>query len=172
MVVAAPSFVGHPVFEEPAFYWLGFNKVMPRTNDYVPLFPWGGLVLFGLLTARLALIMPRLAVMAARPLPGRFARFFTELGRHALPIYLLHQPVMMLLLWGALSIFGPLSFGRSPDPTFLEDCTQSCAASGRAPDACARSCACLGDALSSLPPQSGDDPFSKALMTCQKRGVL
>jgi len=67
LVLAAPSIISHSFFDQPSLFWLGLNKALPRTNDYVPFFPWFGIVLSGLLAGRLMLAMPHLA-----PWPTRF----------------------------------------------------------------------------------------------------
>jgi uncharacterized membrane protein len=68
----------------------------PRTEDYVPLFPWAGVLLLGI-TAGHALVNNRFALL--EPL-GRAPRVLRFLGRHSLAVYLLHQP----LLIGALDV--------------------------------------------------------------------
>jgi uncharacterized membrane protein len=64
----------------------------PYTEDYVPLFPWFGVVLLGIFLGRLIIAHPvwlsRYHVM--RPL--------ALAGRHSLAIYLLHQPVLLGVL--------------------------------------------------------------------------
>lgn len=66
--------------------------------DYYPLLPWGGVTLLGVAFGRLGypdgqrrVVLPALAGVA----PLRVLRF---LGRHSLPIYLLHQPVLLGML--------------------------------------------------------------------------
>ena len=51
--IAAPSVLNLPIFDAPWLYWLGLNTTLPRTNDYVPVFPWFGIVLTGVGLARL-----------------------------------------------------------------------------------------------------------------------
>jgi uncharacterized membrane protein len=78
---------------------IGFVTEKPRTEDYVPLFPWIAATLAGVgLGARwqrhgFALASP-LQQLNARP-----PRLLVLLGTWALTIYLLHQPIMIGLLW-------------------------------------------------------------------------
>lgn len=78
---------------------LGFATGKPRTEDYVPLFPWLGVVLIG---AGLGSVWQKknFALTAA------WARFnqtpprpLVFLGRWALSTYLLHQPILIGVLW-------------------------------------------------------------------------
>lgn len=69
--------------------FVGFGSVLPQnTEDFVPLFPWLGVMYLGIACAGLLPIqrfnLPRLQLI--RPI--------TWMGRHALLIYLIHQPIM------------------------------------------------------------------------------
>lgn len=95
---------GAPVdfLNERVWNWLGLISRKPRTEDYVPLLPWLGVMWWGVATgqwlwrnhrARLAQRLPH----AAAPLAW--------LGRWSLSWYMLHQPVMIGLL-GAIAWIG------------------------------------------------------------------
>ncbi|HWL73514.1 MAG TPA: heparan-alpha-glucosaminide N-acetyltransferase domain-containing protein, partial [Burkholderiaceae bacterium] len=72
----------------------------PRTEDYVPLFPWIGVVLIGTglgaLWQRANWQIPHALVA----LNDRAPRWLLFLGTWALTVYLVHQP----LLLGAMSL--------------------------------------------------------------------
>jgi uncharacterized membrane protein len=70
----------------------GFTSV-----DYTPLFPWFGLVLIGLGLGSY-LYAGGVRQFSLRPLPDIFVAPLSLLGRHSLVIYLVHQPVIILLL--------------------------------------------------------------------------
>jgi uncharacterized membrane protein len=70
----------------------GFTSV-----DYTPLFPWFGLVLIGLGLGSV-LYTGGVRQFSLRPLPDLFVAPLSFLGRHSLVIYLVHQPVIILLL--------------------------------------------------------------------------
>jgi uncharacterized membrane protein len=95
-VIVAGVVFSSPLFDNRALGWLGFMTQKPRTEDYVPLFPWAGVLLLGI-TAGHALVNNRFALL--EPL-GRAPRVLRFLGRHSLAVYLLHQP----LLIGALDV--------------------------------------------------------------------
>jgi uncharacterized membrane protein len=77
---------------------IGFVTRKPGTEDYVPLFPWIGVVLIGVglgsLWQRNGWRVPRAFV----PLDARPPRLLRVLGTWALTVYLVHQPLMMGLL--------------------------------------------------------------------------
>jgi uncharacterized membrane protein len=65
--------------------------------DYTPIFPWLGLVLIGLGIGSF-LYTDGVRQFSIRPLPNIFVAPLSFLGRHSLVIYLVHQPVIILLL--------------------------------------------------------------------------
>lgn len=80
-----------------AFNWLGLISTKPITEDYVPLVPWLGVMLWGMavmqwvLNRHVAHVLHQADVPALRPL--------AFLGRWSLSYYMLHQPVMLGALW-------------------------------------------------------------------------
>lgn len=80
--------------------WLGLISHKPITEDYAPLFPWLGVMCFGLaagqwILRRHAALLERLGVAlsvgaAAAPLRG-----LALLGRWSLSYYMLHQPLLI-----------------------------------------------------------------------------
>jgi uncharacterized membrane protein len=82
-------------FNTPPATIIGFMTFKPRTEDYVPLFPWIGVVLIG---AGLAALWQRADWRIPDtlvPLNDRAPRWLLFLGTWALTIYLLHQPVLL-----------------------------------------------------------------------------
>jgi uncharacterized membrane protein len=94
MIVVGASF-SHPLFDRFSLGWIGFMTSKPYTEDYVPLFPWAG-VLFCGIAAGHALVRNRFALVASL---GRSPRWLTWAGRHTLAIYMVHQPVLIGALW-------------------------------------------------------------------------
>ena len=93
--VAAGVTFTHPAFDTRALGWIGFMTHKPVTEDYVPLFPWTGVLLLGVVAGHLLL---RAGFAALAPL-ARTPAAIRWLGRHSLAIYLVHQPVMIGLIW-------------------------------------------------------------------------
>ena len=94
-VVFAGLALSHPAFDARLTSWLGFTTRRPPTQDFVPLFPWLGVVLLGIALGH-ALLRTRFAPIA--PL-ARAPRALLWLGRHSLAVYMAHQPILMGALW-------------------------------------------------------------------------
>ncbi len=97
--VAAPALFTGPAFNAPGWLWLGLASEPKPSNDYAPLLPWFGMVLAGIALARLMLPRARKADWA-RWLPrAGLARGLAFAGRHSLIVYLVHQPLLLGVLW-------------------------------------------------------------------------
>ncbi|MDE2358115.1 MAG: DUF1624 domain-containing protein [Betaproteobacteria bacterium] len=94
IIVAGLAFQ-NAAFDNRALGWLGFMTAKPATEDYVPLFPWTGVLLLGTGLGHL-LVRTRFAVLG--PLE-RAPRLLAFLGRHSLAVYLVHQPILIGALW-------------------------------------------------------------------------
>ena len=82
-------------FNTPPANIVGFMTFKPRTEDYVPLFPWIGVVLIG---AGLATRWQRAqwrVPNALRSLNEHAPRWLLFLGTWALTVYLVHQPILL-----------------------------------------------------------------------------
>jgi uncharacterized membrane protein len=148
--IAAPFLIRSPLFDPPWLLWLGLGEALPSTLDWRPLLPWAGLVFMGLGAARLPGVMERLTAPERWRAAAGPARALCFAGRHSLPIYLVHQPILIGLLMG-LTAWGPLA--PKPDMrTFLAACERACVAGRAAAAECETGCRCVADAVE----QSGD----------------
>ena len=76
----------------------GIHPLTFWSIDYTPVFPWMGLVLIGMAAGEFA--YPGGKRRWALPeLPARAIAPLTFLGRHSLLIYLVHQPLILLVLY-------------------------------------------------------------------------
>ncbi len=96
-IIVAGLTLSHPLFDERLFSWLGFTTRKPATEDFVPLAPWAGVVFVGIAAGH------ALAHVAFRPLAPltRAPRWLRFLGRHSLAVYMVHQPILLAVLWVA-----------------------------------------------------------------------
>lgn len=99
LVIFLGQFLSLSAFDNPWIHWIGFVTHKPPTEDYVPIFPWFGVILIGIYLGQ--------AIIRNSGLQRRLSRFpnraisspLSFAGRHSLAIYLLHQPVLMGLLF-------------------------------------------------------------------------
>jgi uncharacterized membrane protein len=87
----------NPIFNAPSLQWLGFMTYKPFTEDYVPFFPWFGVVLAGIFLGQL-IFTKRCPAWLSDYQPGSRMRPLILAGRHSLLIYLLHQPILLGIL--------------------------------------------------------------------------
>lgn len=140
IVTILPMVYVDPLFDQRIWSWIGLWVVAPPANDLVPIFPWFGIVLLGIILARLVLASPlaaRLAkIEASNPVTGAFA----TAGRWSLLIYLLHQPILLAVLYPTAMWLQPEIEFRNAE--FLASCQSTCTAGGTAPDLCVTYCQC------------------------------
>ncbi|KYC44543.1 MAG: OpgC protein [Candidatus Methanofastidiosum methylothiophilum] len=86
-------------FDTPYLLWLGFEPSSFFSFDYFPILPWYGLVLIGIFlgnsiypNSKRRLTIPDLS-------NNYLSKSLSFLGKHSLKIYLIHQPVIILLLY-------------------------------------------------------------------------
>ncbi|PLP60506.1 hypothetical protein CYK37_05055 [Mesorhizobium loti] len=140
LVIAAPFYLRSPIFDHPALLWVGLSSADPRSNDYVPLFPWFGAVLIGIGMAKLAKTAGLFERLARVSLGQPFERPLTFIGRHSLAFYLIHQPVLIGCVW----LFAQVWSAPAPDPKlgFTNACQASCQ-DRRDAAFCVRYCGCM-----------------------------
>ena len=143
-----------PIFDTPLLGWIGFMETPPASRDFVPLAPWFGVVLAGVAVARLGAPGKGLARWQPRLVLGRL---LVLAGRRSLAIYLLHQPLIFLVLMGIAALALPqghvswsgggalnsAAYGRS----FGGACRRNCVAGGLSAAACAAYCQCMLNAV-------------------------
>jgi uncharacterized membrane protein len=94
-IIAIGLQVRLPTFDAPWLNWVGFMTHKPATEDYVPLFPWLGVVLIGVAAGGW---LARQEYRPLRRLSRASPRWLTWLGRHSLLVYMVHQPVLLGIL--------------------------------------------------------------------------
>ncbi|HEY4956304.1 MAG TPA: heparan-alpha-glucosaminide N-acetyltransferase [Caldimonas sp.] len=96
LAIALPRLIAHPFFDSRWTNGFGLVTHLPVTEDYAPIFPWLGVVWWGAAAAAW-LLMHRPALLSGA-LPSA-TRPLAALGRWSLSFYMVHQPVLIGLLW-------------------------------------------------------------------------
>ncbi|MGO4524666.1 DUF1624 domain-containing protein [Microvirga sp. 2MCAF35] len=129
-----PWFFTSPALDAPWLDWLGLGAADPVTNDYVPIFPWFGLVLIGVAAGKWLLARQKMLALARWRAGNPVFRILIWGGRKSLPIYLTHQIVLLGILFGVAQIVGPA-------PTAA--CRQICLMQNGDPALCPSVCSCI-----------------------------
>lgn len=94
------------LLDAPVWWWTGLSQISPQSVDYVPVFPWFAPVLLGLAASQFAVKFGFIERLAVPALAGKTAAALRFVGRHSLVFYLLHQPVMIAILYSVLFLSG------------------------------------------------------------------
>ena len=136
-VLAAPFFYKSALFNPPFLWWVGFTPRPPASIDYVPVFPWFAMILFGVVAGRLLTSFGMQSRFARWQPVGMAGRIAVGAGRWSLLIYLAHIPLIIAVL----SPFA-MSGSRSEAAMFTQECVTSCRAAERDSPVCEAYCAC------------------------------
>jgi uncharacterized membrane protein len=93
LFVALGLFLKFKAFNFSYLVWLGFKPLGFASVDYYPLLPWFGVVLLGISFGESIYKSKKVAAVK-----NKFLLFLAFLGRHTLVIYLVHIPLIILVL--------------------------------------------------------------------------
>jgi len=125
-------------FTAPGLVWTGLSPTPPRSNDFVPALPWFSAVLAGMAAAKLVFITrtpPSLLTPNGWSANGILSRLLALFGRWSLTFYLVHQPILIGLVFLASLVI------PAEPPGFAASCNAACGAQFGA-EPCAVYCAC------------------------------
>ena len=105
VIIILGNSLQYSLFNPKTLNWIGFVSSKPQTDDYVPLFPWFGVVLLGIFIARWAYQEHQFSFLISWKGKSPVSRLLQFGGRHSLIIYMLHQPVFI----GILTVMASLS---------------------------------------------------------------
>lgn len=154
-VITAPLYAQSDLFNQMWLAWVGLSTMPPRSNDYVPLFPWFGAVLLGIAAARIFERFNWLPVLSGGVHPPFLQKPLTFIGRHSLAFYLIHQPVLIGLVFVFSQIMPPTR--PAPREAFTQSCVSSCMQNG-SEALCTQFCGCVVSELDKA--KLFDDVFS------------
>lgn len=95
LALALPRLVQHPFFDTRWTNWVGLVTHKPVTEDYVPVLPWLGVMLWGLALGQWLLARHRGWLAGSLP---RWLQPLALFGRWPLTIYMAHQPILIGVL--------------------------------------------------------------------------
>lgn len=139
-VISAPLYARADIFNHTALSWVGLSTITPRSNDYVPLFPWFGAVLIGMATARIFQQFGWLKLLAGGIGNDSIEKPITFIGRHSLAFYLVHQPVLIALIYVFSQLMPPAR--PAPREAFTQSCVAACMQNG-SEQLCKQFCGCV-----------------------------
>ncbi|HTN62650.1 MAG TPA: heparan-alpha-glucosaminide N-acetyltransferase [Devosia sp.] len=140
VAILLPAIYSDPFFDAPYTSWIGFWVKAPPTNDLVSVFPWFGIVLLGVIGARLILGSGVANRLAAIQPDNRVAHGLARLGRWSLIVYLVHQPILLGILFPLAGVLHPEIAMR--ETQFLASCHASCKEGGTSAQLCVTYCQC------------------------------
>jgi uncharacterized membrane protein len=143
--IVAPWLFTSPALDQPWLDWLGLGAVDPVTNDYVPILPWFGFVLIGVAAGKALLPLKETMGLARWRARNVLSRTLVWAGRKSLPIYLVHQIVLLAVLYGVLQITGPDPVAEARP--FMMECEANCVEQNGQPTLCRSTCSCIVDNL-------------------------
>ncbi len=136
--ILAPWLFPSPALDAQYLDWLGLGAVDPVTNDYVPIFPWFGMVLTGIAIGKILVSRQETMMLARWRSNNPISKALIWAGRRSLPIYLIHQPVLLGILYGVSQMTGPVPVAA---------CQQICLQQNGNPAMCPSVCSCITESL-------------------------
>ncbi|MEH6833070.1 MULTISPECIES: DUF1624 domain-containing protein [Falsihalocynthiibacter] len=101
LVFVLPFFFRTEALNTPILTWIGLSTQWRPSMDFEPFFPWFAPFLAGIFSARFA---RQFGLISAGPppetMPSSFLKKIRWASRNSLTIYLVHQPILIGVLWG------------------------------------------------------------------------
>jgi len=98
LILSIPSLLSLPSIPSKLFFPLGLPYPGFQSLDYFPLIPWFGVILLGLSIGQI-LYIKHTQWRNDLPLTAHRSPLLRLLGRHSLLLYLLHQPILIIVLF-------------------------------------------------------------------------
>jgi uncharacterized membrane protein len=133
-------------FNEWPWWLTGLAASNPSMVDFVPPFPWLGVVLVGVLAGRV--VSRHQEALASWKADGRLAALLGLAGRWSLVIYLVHQPLLVGIFAAWAAVFPPgEGIARA---NFMGACELSCQTEPNG-GSCQAFCGCIFESLYGTP---------------------
>ncbi len=105
--MSAPFIYQNEMFNVRVLSWIGFWTVQPYTQDLQSIFPGFGYTLAGVAFMRIVLKLNLGEKLAAIKSDGFTFRVLVKAGRWSLIIYMVHQPIMLSVLYPLALVIQP-----------------------------------------------------------------
>lgn len=138
----APNYLSSDAFNPIWLSWIGLSTSPPRSNDYVPLLPFLGPFLLGLAVSQF--VTPRGWLDRFRK-PSAKRDFFALFGRHSLLFYIVHQPVLIGMVYLASLIVPPAPVDQVE--AYKKSCETGCMQQQNGLELCQSFCGCTLEKL-------------------------
>lgn len=142
VAAAIPFYVQSEAFDSRWLAWIGLATIPPRSNDYVPLLPWLAPFLLGMAFSKIA--VPRGWLDRFRK-PSAPKNMLALAGRHSLLFYLVHQPLLLGIVYIASLIAPPPPVDQVE--LYKSSCEKSCIEQPNGLELCQRFCGCTLEKL-------------------------
>jgi uncharacterized membrane protein len=142
IIIALPNYYLQPSdsFNAPWLWWVGLSTRTHTSFDYVPVLPWLGAFLLGVALGKIGAIRDWLRQNARGITPAKpWTAPLAFLGRHSLVFYLVHQPVLISILY-VFSLVVPAP-QVPPATKYVESCEMTCKPD-RDANFCRQFCSC------------------------------
>lgn len=103
-VLAMPHALMSDTFNWGFLLWVGLSTATPPALDYIPILPWTAWFLVGLACAKLLRLNVATSDQSDRKPVSPFQTQLAWSGKHSLTIYLLHQPILLGLIWSVKTL--------------------------------------------------------------------
>lgn len=130
--------------ESSYWFWTGVFEPNFASVDYVPVLPWAGVTLMGVVFSKIVRLFGFWRKGQPETSKAKTLKACALLGRHSLKIYLLHQPLLFGLVW-ALAAVSPGTDRASA--AFQESCTRACKENSANSEICSSACSCTLQSL-------------------------
>jgi uncharacterized membrane protein len=115
-----PAVYQSDLFDPKWLDWIGFGKAIPETADLVPIFPWFGAMLVGVIGMQLWRAVPAFNWTST----SRAVCALAFLGRWSLLFYLVHQPILFGIIMPIANYLNTTE--QAKIASFNQSCTAQC----------------------------------------------
>ena len=94
------------IFDFSFLTWIGLSRVIQPSSDFVPVLPWISAVFTGMFCARLCFKKNLLQHLNDLKISDTYAGWIKFMGRHSLIYYLVHQPILIVVIYFFTNLSG------------------------------------------------------------------